>query len=77
MTRFGAVAEGASVDELRLAVERAGDSFRDTAPVSAAEAAATILDEVRKGSWRILVGEDAKALDAVVRADPEAAYDFA
>ena len=76
MTRFGAVAEGASVDELRQVMARAGDAFRDTAPMSAAEAAATILEEVRKGSWRILVGEDAKGLDAVVRADPEAAYDF-
>jgi hypothetical protein len=38
---------------------------------------ATILDEARKGSWRILVGADAKALDAAVRADPEAAYHFA
>jgi NAD(P)-dependent dehydrogenase (short-subunit alcohol dehydrogenase family) len=76
MTRFGVVAEGASVAELRQALARAGDSFRDTAPMSAAEAAATILDEVRKGSWRILVGEDAKGLDAAVRANPEAAYDF-
>jgi NAD(P)-dependent dehydrogenase (short-subunit alcohol dehydrogenase family) len=76
MARFG-VAEGASVDELRQAMARASDSFRDSAPVSAAEAAATILDEVRKGSWRILVGEDAKGLDAAVRANPEAAYEFA
>lgn len=77
MTRFGVVAEGASVDELRKVIARAGDSFRDNAPMTAAEAAATILDEVRKGSWRILVGADAKALDAAVRADPEAAYHFA
>jgi NAD(P)-dependent dehydrogenase (short-subunit alcohol dehydrogenase family) len=77
LTRFGAAAEGASVDELRQVMARAGDAFRDSAPVSAAQAAAIILDEVRKGSWRILVGEDAKGLDAVVRANPEAAYDFA
>jgi hypothetical protein len=30
---------------------------------------------VRSGDWRILVGDDAKALDAAVRAKPEAAYD--
>ena len=77
LSRFGAVAEGASVDELRQVMKQAGNSFRDTAPMSAAEAAATILDEVRKGSWRILVGEDAKVLDAAVRANPEAAYDVA
>ena len=29
------------------------------------------------GAWRIRVGEDAKVLDAAVRARPEAAYDYA
>ena len=51
--------------------------FRDTAPLSAAGAAAVILDGVRSGAWRVLVGEDAKRLDAAVRADPGAAYDYA
>ena len=51
--------------------------FRDKAPLSAAEAATIILDGVRSGAWRILVGEDAKMLDAAVRGDPEAAYDWA
>jgi hypothetical protein len=46
------------------------------APTSAADAAAIILDGVRSGGWRILVGEDAKKLDAAVRANPEAAYDY-
>jgi len=30
---------------------------------------------VRRGQWRILVGEDAKRLDAAVRRSPENAYD--
>eukprot|EP01047_Picozoa_sp_COSAG01_P064679 COSAG01_NODE_8603_length_2722_cov_1.458635_2_plen_64_part_00 len=30
---------------------------------------------VRRRRWRILVGEDARRLDAAVRAAPEAAYD--
>ena len=51
--------------------------FRDKAPVSAAEAATIILDGVRSGAWRILIGEDAKMIDAAVRAKPEAAYDYA
>jgi hypothetical protein len=51
--------------------------FRDKAPVSAAEAATIILDGVRAGAWRILVGEDAKLIDAAVRANPEAAYNYA
>ena len=56
---------------------RMNADFRDKAPVSAAEAAAVILDGVRSGAWRILVGEDAKMIDAAVRAKPEAAYDYA
>ena len=51
-------------------------AFREKG-LTAAAAAAIILDEVRSGAWRILVGEDAKALDAAVRARPEAAYDYA
>ena len=55
---------------------RANADFRDKAPLSAAEAATVILDGVRSGTWRILVGEDAKKLDAAVRAKPAAAYDY-
>ncbi len=56
---------------------RANADFRDKAPVSAAEAATIILDGVRSGSWRILIGDDARMIDAKVRAQPEAAYDYA
>jgi NAD(P)-dependent dehydrogenase (short-subunit alcohol dehydrogenase family)/putative sterol carrier protein len=42
---------------------------------SATQAAKTILDGVREGRWRIIVGEDAKRLDEATRADPEAAYE--
>ena len=65
---------GASDDEVRQAVRMFADGFRDTAPTSAAQAATIILDGVRAGEWRILVGDDAHALDAAVRADPIAAY---
>jgi NAD(P)-dependent dehydrogenase (short-subunit alcohol dehydrogenase family) len=73
----GALAEGTSADQLRQLLVRANTDFRDKAPVSAAQAATVILDGVRSGAWRILVGEDAKMLDAMVRAKPEAAYDYA
>jgi NAD(P)-dependent dehydrogenase (short-subunit alcohol dehydrogenase family) len=73
----GLLAEGASAVELRQMLVRANADFRDKAPVSAAEAATIILDGVRSGAWRILVGEDAKMIDAAVRAKPEAAYDYA
>jgi NAD(P)-dependent dehydrogenase (short-subunit alcohol dehydrogenase family) len=77
LIRAGAMAEDASPDDLRQMLVRANADFRDKAAVSAAEAATIILDGVRSGAWRILVGEDAKKLDAAVRAKPEAAYDFA
>ena len=70
------VAEGASADELRAVLVRINAGFRDQAPVSAAQAATTILDGVRSGAWRIMVGEDVKTVDALVRAHPEVAYDY-
>ena len=55
-----------------IAIANAG--FRDRAPMSSAEAATVILDGVKAGQWRILVGKDAEALDQAVRARPEQAY---
>jgi NAD(P)-dependent dehydrogenase (short-subunit alcohol dehydrogenase family) len=77
LIRAGVLGEDASAGELRQMLVRANADFRDKAPVSAAEAAAIILDGVRSGTWRILIGEDAKMIDAAVRAKPEAAYDYA
>jgi NAD(P)-dependent dehydrogenase (short-subunit alcohol dehydrogenase family) len=73
----GVLPEGASADDMRQLLVRGNDDFRDKAPLSAADAATIILDGVRSGAWRILVGEDAKMIDAKVRATPEAAYDYA
>jgi len=56
-------------------MKQVSDMFRDSAPMTAAEASAVILDGVRNDKWRILVGDDAVSLDQSVRADPEAAYD--
>ena len=50
-------------------------AFRDNAPTSAAQAATTILDGVRTDTWRVLVGDDAQALDRLVRESPEPAYE--
>jgi NAD(P)-dependent dehydrogenase (short-subunit alcohol dehydrogenase family) len=72
----GLVPEGASDDELRQVLARLENDFRDKAPVTAAQAATIILDGVRSGTWRILIGQDAKWLDRLVRARPEAAYDY-
>jgi hypothetical protein len=58
-------------------MKMAEESFRTRAPLDAAGAARIILDGVRAGRWRILVGDDAHQLDEQVRSDPEAAYDHA
>jgi NAD(P)-dependent dehydrogenase (short-subunit alcohol dehydrogenase family) len=77
LIRAGLLPKDASAAQLREFLVRAATDFRDKAPVSAAEAATFILDGVRSGAWRILIGEDAKMIDAAVRAKPEAAYDYA
>jgi NAD(P)-dependent dehydrogenase (short-subunit alcohol dehydrogenase family) len=64
-----------SDDDLRKGIRMIGETFRDNAPTTAAEAATIILDGVRQNRWRILVGEDAEALDVQIRADPEHVYD--
>jgi hypothetical protein len=74
LVRQGMPVAGVTDDQLRLGIKMMGDGFRDNAPVSAAQAATIILDGVRNDSWRILVGQDAVALDEAVRADPLAAY---
>ena len=73
--RFGAAANALSDDQLRAILQQVGEQFRDRAPTSAAEAATIILDGVRNDVWRILVGADAIALDEMVRAAPEQAYE--
>ena len=50
-------------------------AFRDMAPTTSAQAAKVIIDGVKAGAWRILIGDDARALDERVRGDPEHAYD--
>lgn len=65
----------ASDDDLRLGMQMQGEMFRDTAPMTAAQAATVILDGVRAGDWRILVGDDAVSLDQLVRELPAIAYD--
>ena len=58
-------------------IEKANAGWREGAPTTAAEAATIILDGVRSGGWRILVGADAQKLDEFVRANPESTYDHA
>jgi NAD(P)-dependent dehydrogenase (short-subunit alcohol dehydrogenase family) len=61
-------------DIQQIALDRAR-TFRDEAPTTASAAAKIILDGVKEGRWRILVGDDAHRLDQRVRESPEGAYD--
>jgi NAD(P)-dependent dehydrogenase (short-subunit alcohol dehydrogenase family) len=73
----GLPADVVSAADLRRTLIKIDTDFRDRAPVTAAEAATSILDGVRSGAWRILIGKDATGLDALVRANPDATYDYA
>jgi NAD(P)-dependent dehydrogenase (short-subunit alcohol dehydrogenase family) len=72
----GALPANASDDDVRGLLAQMAKDFRDKAQLTPADAASIILDGVRSGAWRILVGKDAETLDAAIRADPEAAYDY-
>jgi NAD(P)-dependent dehydrogenase (short-subunit alcohol dehydrogenase family) len=71
---FGADPGKMTDEEIRAMVAEQARRFHDDAPTSAAEAATIILDAVREDRWRVLVGEDAKAIDELVRSSPERAY---
>lgn len=75
ISRRGIDADAMSDEDVIALEARTSDAYRTTAPTTAAEAATIILDGVRAGTWRVLVGEDAHELDAKVRAEPESAYD--
>ena len=64
----------ADADIQKMAAERAR-MFLEEAPTTAAAAAKIILDGVKAERWRILVGDDADAIDRRVRANPEQAYE--
>ncbi len=65
---------GMSDEAIRDLMAERARRFLEEAPMTAAQAATVILEAVKAGKWRILVGEDAKAIDAAVRAAPEDAY---
>lgn len=62
-------------EQIAALIADMGRRFQDDAPMTAAAAATVILDGVKSGRWRILVGEDADLIDKIVRARPETVYD--
>jgi NAD(P)-dependent dehydrogenase (short-subunit alcohol dehydrogenase family) len=75
MEKMGFPSEGVTNDQIRIGMQQMAEQFRDNAPMTAAEAAAVILDGVREERWRILVGDDAHILDELVRGKPGEAYE--
>jgi short-subunit dehydrogenase len=49
---------------------------RRVRPIAAADAARQILDGMERDAWRVLVGPDARMMDALVRLDPRRAAAF-
>jgi cell division inhibitor SulA len=76
MIKLGAPVHNQSLDQIREIIKERANSFKEEAPMTAGEAATVILDGVKENKWRILVGEDAKALDEWVRKSPEDAYNI-
>ena len=74
MKRMGLDADALSDDQVRGIVAQQAIDFEKKAPLTAEGAAEIILDGVREERWRILVGNDAEAIDALVRESPEQAY---
>jgi NAD(P)-dependent dehydrogenase (short-subunit alcohol dehydrogenase family) len=75
MAQMGFPVDGVTNDQIRQFMVQRAEEFRDDAPVTAAQAAKVILDGVRKEQWRILIGDDARAIDELVREAPEEAYE--
>src|SRR5262249_35876733 len=63
MERRGLPTDGLSDEDIQNMMRMFGEMFRDSAPLTAEQAATIILDGVRAGKWRILVGDDADAID--------------
>ena len=75
LTVAGVDASKMSDEDVQAAVAERARSFREDAPMTAAQAARIILDGVKAERWRILVGDDAHRLDERVRQTPERAYE--
>jgi hypothetical protein len=75
MTRQGMDTASMNDDQIQAFMAEFARCVRDEAPTTAAQAATIILDGVRAERWRILVGDDARILDEMVRADPETVYE--
>jgi NAD(P)-dependent dehydrogenase (short-subunit alcohol dehydrogenase family) len=77
LVRRGLPEDAMTDEQIRAVMAQMAINFRDNAPTTAERAATIILDGVRTETWRVLVGDDAQALDRMVREAPELAYEAA
>lgn len=76
MIKMGMPVHNFSVEQIKEQIKENAESFKNNAPTSSEQAAEIILSAVKKKEWRVLVGEDAKAIDQWVRNDPVDAYEI-
>jgi NAD(P)-dependent dehydrogenase (short-subunit alcohol dehydrogenase family) len=66
--------QGLTDEQVRELAQKQIDGFRETAPLGPAQAAEQILQAVRDGRWRLLIGDDARAIDRAAREHPDELY---
>ena len=76
MIKMGMPVHNFSVEQIKEQIKENAEAFKNNAPTSSEQAAEIILSAVKKKEWRVLVGEDAKAIDQWVRNDPVDAYEI-
>ncbi len=74
-SRLGVDLSDVTDDTVKDMIKAQGEAFRDDAPTTASDAAAMMIQGVRDERWRILLGDDARVLDRLVRESPEEAYE--
>lgn len=65
---------GASDEDIRNLMQMRAELFETAAPTTAGAAATVMLDAVKSNTWRVLIGDDAAALDDALRARPTEVY---
>ena len=76
MIKMGLPVHNFSPEQIEQQIKDNAEAFKNNAPTTSAQAAEIILSAVKRKEWRILVGDDAKAIDQWVRNDPENAYEI-
>jgi NAD(P)-dependent dehydrogenase (short-subunit alcohol dehydrogenase family) len=74
-SRLGVDLSDVTDDKVKDMIKAQGEAFRDDAPTTASDAAGMMIQGVRDERWRILLGDDARVLDRLVRESPEEAYE--